>query len=85
MCSDNCLYYVTCELLLLYHQLETHRGKASNSPLRFGFTCRRPLSSDFDDDAVECFTQATGMIFIYVVVWQVDSSSTVTDRCFNFD
>lgn len=28
-------------------------------------------TSDFDDDAVECFTQATGMIFIYVVVWQV--------------
>eukprot|EP00752_Nemacystus_decipiens_P016491 g14742.t1 len=29
------------------------------------------IKSDFDDDAVECFTQATGMIFIYVVIWQV--------------
>ncbi|CAM9263937.1 unnamed protein product [Ectocarpus sp. 4 AP-2014] len=29
------------------------------------------INSDFDDDEVECFTQATGMIFIYVVVWQV--------------
>lgn len=28
-------------------------------------------TSDFDDDAVQCFSEATGMIFIYVVVWQV--------------
>ncbi|CAN0090990.1 unnamed protein product [Scytosiphon promiscuus] len=28
------------------------------------------INSDFDGDAVECFTQATGMIFIYLVVWQ---------------
>ncbi|CAM9547180.1 unnamed protein product [Ectocarpus fasciculatus] len=29
------------------------------------------VRSDYNDDAVECFTQATGMIFIYVVVWQM--------------
>eukprot|EP00752_Nemacystus_decipiens_P016492 g14743.t1 len=29
------------------------------------------IKSDFDDDAAECVTQATGMIFIYVVVWQM--------------
>ncbi|CAM9295689.1 unnamed protein product [Pylaiella littoralis] len=29
------------------------------------------IKSDFDDDAVQCFSEATGMIFIYVVVWQV--------------
>lgn len=33
------------------------------------------MPSDFDDDEVECFTQATGMIFIYVVVWQVSKGS----------
>ncbi|CAB1097057.1 unnamed protein product [Ectocarpus sp. CCAP 1310/34] len=29
------------------------------------------VRSDYNDDALECFTQATGMIFIYVVVWQM--------------
>ncbi|CAN0090922.1 unnamed protein product [Scytosiphon promiscuus] len=28
------------------------------------------IKSDFDDDEGACLTQATGMIFIYVVVWQ---------------
>ncbi|CAM9997923.1 unnamed protein product [Ectocarpus sp. 6 AP-2014] len=29
------------------------------------------VRSDYNDDAVECFTQATGMIFIYAIVWQM--------------
>eukprot|EP00903_Cladosiphon_okamuranus_P007861 g7601.t1 len=29
------------------------------------------IKSDFEDDAAECVTQATAMIFVYVAVWQM--------------
>ena len=37
----------------------------------------RVATSDFGGDAEECFTQATGMIFIYLVIWQVGVYCTV--------
>ncbi|CAM9805025.1 unnamed protein product, partial [Ectocarpus sp. 12 AP-2014] len=38
----------------------------------FDALCEQDLiNSDFDGDSNECFDQATGMIFIFLAVWQV--------------
>ncbi len=65
------------DLALLHHLLHLPRF----SPPAFVYICLWP-SSEFAGDAVDCFTQATGMIFLYIVVWQVGcAEDIILQRC----